>query len=85
MKYILRPSFAKNYKKLASKVKIQFKVRRDLFLKDPFHPILNNHPLHGKYEEHRSININGDYRAIYYMKDEVAIFIRIGTHAELYL
>ena len=84
MKCIFRPSFSKNYEKLASKVKDQFKIRRDIFLKNPFHPILNNHPLHGEYSDFRSINITGDYRVIYFMKDEIAIFIRIGTHSELF-
>jgi addiction module RelE/StbE family toxin len=83
-RYILRPSFDKNYKKLTLKVKLQFKVRRDIFLRNPFNPILNNHSLHGEYDGCSSINITGDYRAVYYMRGDMAIFIRIGTHHELY-
>ncbi len=83
-KYILRPSFGKNYKKLVPKVKLQFKVRRGIFLQNSSNPILNNHPLHGKYEGYNSINITGDYRAIYELVGEVVIFIRIGTHSELF-
>jgi len=83
-KYILRPSFGKNYKKLAPKVKLQFKIRRDIFLQDLHNPILNNHPLHGEYDGYKSINVTGDYRAVYYMEGEIAIFVHIGAHPELY-
>ena len=55
-----------------------------IFRKDELNPILKNHPLRGEYEGCNSINITGDYRAIYYLKGEIAIFIRIGTHPELY-
>jgi len=83
-KYILRPSFNKNYKKLTLKVKLQFKVRRDIFLQNPSNPILNDHPLYGEYDGYKSINITGDYRAIYQLVGEVVIFVRIGTHSELF-
>ena len=82
--YILRPSFSKNYKKLTAKLKSKFKERRDLFLVNTFHPLLSNHELHGEYEGCRSINITGDYRAIYFTKGNMVIFIRIGTHSELF-
>jgi mRNA interferase YafQ len=84
MRFLLHRTFNKDYKKLAPKIKEQFKVRRNIFLVDPFHSSLNNHELHGKYSGYRSLNITGDYRAIYYMKGETVVFIRIGTHPELY-
>ena len=30
------------------------------------------------------INVTGDYRAIYYAHGNTCIFIRIGTHPQLY-
>ena len=84
MKSLLHRTFNKDYKKLIPKVKLQFKVRRDIFLQNPSSPILNDHSLHGEYDGYKSINITGDYRAIYYMRDDTAIFIRIGTHSELF-
>jgi len=46
---------------------------------------LNNHPLKGKYADCRSINIGGDLRAVYKYTDENScVFIKIGTHSELY-
>ncbi|MDO8408422.1 MAG: type II toxin-antitoxin system RelE/ParE family toxin [bacterium] len=77
--------FRKNYKKLRLALRQKFKDRRNLFLTDPFNPLLDNHPLHGKYDGCRSINITGDYRAIYYYETENTVrFIAIGTHPELY-
>lgn len=84
MKIILAPSFLKDQDKLIPGVPERFIERLNLFSDDPFHPILNNHPLHGEYKGCRSINVTGNYRAIFYMKDDVYVFIRIGTHPQLY-
>ena len=51
---------------------------------NPYDSILHNHPLTGGYEGFRSINVTGDYRAIYVMDGDVAVFIAIGTHSELF-
>lgn len=77
--------FRKMYRKLPIKVRKKFKERRDLFLSDLTHSLLNNHPLGGEYVGCFSINVTGDYRAIYYwMQDGVMQFIAIGTHSDLY-
>lgn len=85
MKIILHRNFKKQYKKLGDGKRRRFKERRDLFLKNPFHPLLNNHALHHPYEGYRSINITGDLRAIYEeVPPGIAHFIELGTHPELY-
>ena len=84
MKIVLRPSFVKNFKKLEASIRSKFIERKNIFERNPHHPILNNHPLHGEYAGCRSINISDDYRAIYYMSHNMCIFIRIGTHPQLY-
>ena len=84
MKVILAGSFMKDLRKVSTAIFEHFKERRDIFLRDPYHPLLNNHPLHGKWSGHRSINVTGDYRAIYYIHDDICVFVRIGTHSELY-
>lgn len=56
-----------------------------LFLGNPFHPLLNNHALGGEYAGCRSINITGDCRAIYFVRNNnIYVFIAIGSHSELY-
>lgn len=77
-------SFKKDYKKLPASVQSRFDERLELFLKDPFHHLLNNHPLHGEWEGHRSINITGDLRAIFKVEGETVIFVAIDTHSNLY-
>lgn len=77
-------SFKKDFKKLSQKLKIQFSERMEIFKKDYFSKILNNHCVHYPFEGCRSINITGDVRALYETVDNTAIFVRIGTHSELY-
>jgi len=77
--------FRKNYKKLTLKIRERFKERRDIFFSNPFDSLLDNHQLHGEYTGCRSINVSGDYRAIYYHeRADVVRFIAIGTHHELF-
>ena len=76
--------FTKTFKKLPPKVKNQFKERQLLFEKDQFNPILNNHALKGKYQGYRSINIAGDLRAIFQKENQYVIFVKIGSHSQLY-
>ena len=80
----LHKDFLKQYKKLKKKEKKKFKIRRDLFLQDEFNPILNNHALKGKYPGYRSINVTGDLRAIYKRERNIAIFVAIDIHSNLY-
>ena len=85
MQIILSRGFKKKYKKLKPSEQRRFGERRDLFLDDPFHPLLNNHVLQGEYSDYRSINIAGDLRVHYeQIDDNTVIFITIGTHHELY-
>jgi len=80
----LHKNFAKGYKKLRLGEKKKFKERRDLFLKDEFNPILNNHTLKGKYQGLRSINVSGDLRVIYRHEGKNVIFVAIDIHSNLY-
>ncbi|MFH1192250.1 MAG: type II toxin-antitoxin system mRNA interferase toxin, RelE/StbE family [bacterium] len=80
-------NFEKQYKKFSSKKKNQIQKKLELFLNNPFNPILNNHPLKGKFLDYRSINITGDLRAVYKYSngsEEECIFATIGSHSELY-
>lgn len=85
MEIRLHRNFEKQFGKLQPKLKEKFKERRNLFLVEPFHPILNNHALTGERSGQWSINITGDYRALYVFQGEDAIvFIEIDTHSNLY-
>ncbi|MEK7664879.1 MAG: type II toxin-antitoxin system mRNA interferase toxin, RelE/StbE family [Patescibacteria group bacterium] len=78
-------NFKKDLNKLPLSCKEQLYERINIFSKDPIHPILNNHQLHGKLKGLRSINITGDIRAVYEQisKDKV-LFLTIASHSKLY-
>ena len=76
--------FEKQFKKLPIKSREQVKLRINLFLKNPFHTELHNHVLKGQYKGYRSINISGDLRAIYKTEAKDVIFVKVGTHSEIY-
>lgn len=85
----MRLYFHKNYDKQYGKMRIKEKKKAQerlvLFIRNPFNPILNNHPLKGKYLNYRSINITGDLRAIYKLIDyDDCIFTTIDNHSNLY-
>lgn len=85
MKIELHRNFLKAYAKKSKKIQEKFKEKRNLFIKDMFHPLLDNHSLTREYEGCRSINITGDMRAIFYVKQNSdVVFINIGSHSELY-
>ena len=79
-------NFRKNYARLPGKLRTQFKKRLKLFLKDPFDPLLNNQALHGQCRQFRSINVTGDFRALFRMLgDDTAEFVLIDRHGNLYV
>jgi addiction module RelE/StbE family toxin len=85
MKVSFHKNFEKQYIKLSQKLREQFKKRRDIFIGDPHSPILHNHPLQAEFAGYRSINITGDYRAIYKeLGSDSVVFVKIGTHHELF-
>jgi len=81
--------FVKKYDRLPQKVQQAVDSRINLFEQSPSHPLLRNHALVGRLNDYRSINITGDYRAVFKTitrsKTETTfLFILIGTHSELY-
>ncbi|KKT41007.1 MAG: Plasmid stabilization system [Candidatus Giovannonibacteria bacterium GW2011_GWA2_44_13b] len=85
MKVVFHQNFKKQYRKLRKNQQQKFDDQLSIFLENPFDPLLNNHPLQGKYEGFRSINVGGDLRAIYEMAEkDIAYFIAIDTHSKLY-
>lgn len=76
--------FLKQYKKLPKKIQGKFDERLALFMNTPDHPLLHLHTLKGVDYPIESLNITGDYRALFLRTKKVISFIRIGTHSELY-
>lgn len=88
MRTSYRKTFLKMYNRLDKRLQSQVDERIGIFESSPFHELLHNHPLTGEYLGYRSINITGDYRAIFEeLSDntyEFVEFVSIGTHSQLY-
>ena len=85
MQFLYSREFEKRFKKLPQKLQQRTKERLQLFVENEFHPLLDNHPLQGKYKNHRSINITGDWRLVFKkIADDLVRVDLIGTHSELY-
>ena len=78
--------FIKDFKNAPFKIRVVFKERLEIFIKDKFNPTLNNHRLNGKLAKYRSVNITGDWRAVFSEnnKEEEVFFHLLGTHSKLY-
>ncbi len=84
MKIVFHKKFIKQYNKNPKKIRKQFDSRLEIFELNQFDSVLNNHFVHHPYEGCRSINVSGDIRALYETVGDTVIFVRIGTHSELY-
>ena len=82
---IFHKKFLQQTKRIPKKLYAQLRERLRLFKQEPFDPSLENHPLKGTRFGQRSINITGDYRAVFENKeDKVVLFVEIGRHRDLY-
>ena len=87
----MKTHFTKSFKKAYAKrirqnknlVK-RFDQRYDLFVDDPSDEMLKDHQLSGRLEGHRAFSITGDIRVIYYIYDNIAYFIDVGSHNQVY-
>ena len=80
--------FKRNLKEASLGIQIAFREARDLFYENPNHPALRNHALTEKFAGFRSIDITGDYRAVFKVregtKETIVTFHILGTHDDLY-
>lgn len=87
MKIHFTKDFKKAYqKRIQSNANLdkRFEARHDLFESDPTNPILLDHALSGKLQGHRAFSVTGDIRVVYYIFENIAYFIDIGTHNQVY-
>lgn len=86
MKIRFTRRFEKQYNKSPKKIKKAFNDRLDLFIRNKYHPLLNNHALVGELRNFRSISITGDWRALFqeFENGELIFFEFLGTHSKLY-
>ena len=66
------------------KVRKKFYNRVQLFLDNKTSPLLRDHLLRGKLQDFRSFSIANDLRIIYQEFDDCYIFLKIGSHNQIY-
>lgn len=88
MKVKFSKKFVKQYKACDLKIQKVIDAKLLIFTKSPMDPVLNNHSLRGSLLGLHSINVTGDWRALYSILDtngeKVAYFELVGTHSQLY-
>jgi len=84
MKASYTKNFLHQYSKLLPKIRLGVDERIILWQSDPLNSQLRDHQLKGKYKHYRSIDITGDYRALYLLNGNEAVFDLLGTHSQLY-
>lgn len=88
MKILYDPEFIHQLKKSNVRIHKSFREKIALFQNNPKDPVLDNHPLKREYLGYRSIDITGNYRAIFKEftegEDIIYYFFLIGTHEQLY-
>lgn len=50
----------------------------------PLGPEWLDHPLSGNWSQHRECHVGGDFLLIYRVEAETIVFVRAGTHADLF-
>ena len=68
----------------APKIRKKFEERTRLFSLDPKNAILEDHALKGDKVGMRSFSVTGDIRVVYYILENTAYFVDIGTHNQVY-
>lgn len=69
---------------MSTKIQKKFADRLDIYLTDDSREILRIHILRGNKYPLQSMNITGDYRALFIATKSKITFYEIGTHSELY-
>ena len=87
MKVEFTHKFIKIFKKRfshKSNVHARFDQRLLEFVSNPNDPKLSDHSLKGRLGGYRSFSITGDIRVVYYVHNNTAYFVDIGTHNQVY-
>jgi addiction module RelE/StbE family toxin len=73
-------------RKIKKKPQLFKKIQKQLklFRENIKHPSLRTHKLKGNLSDTWSISIEGNFRLIYFIKNNEAIFFKLGNHDEVY-
>ncbi|GHD21341.1 translation repressor RelE [Tianweitania populi] len=82
-------SFVKDWDRLSRSGRYNMRQLKTAMLQligndEPLGPEWLDHPLKGDWGDHRECHIGGDFLLIYQVEDDSIVFVRAGTHAELF-
>jgi mRNA-degrading endonuclease YafQ of YafQ-DinJ toxin-antitoxin module len=86
MKYRFKPTenFWESFYDLSSNQKDSTRRAWQIFKENPFDPRLRTHKIHRLSAEYGrtiySVEIEGDLRAVFFIKDDLVVTVDIGTH-----
>lgn len=84
---IRKSQFKRDFKRIIKQGKDPHELEAVLLLlidETPLPERLNDHSLHGNYEDHRELHIKPDWLLIYKIEDETLVLVRTGSHSELF-
>lgn len=82
-------AFRKDWERLSRSGRFDMRRLREAMLllianDGPLAPEWLDHPLKGHWMDHRECHVGGDFLLIYRADDSLVIFVRAGTHADLF-
>jgi mRNA interferase YafQ len=82
-------AFLKDWERLSRSGRYDLKRLKEAMLlligdDGPLGPEWLDHPLKGNWADHRECHIGGDFLLIYRLEGHVIIFVRTGTHSDLF-
>ena len=85
MRLDFNKNFKKQFSKLSPKQTVQVRNCLELFQYEPLHSSLRSHALKGEWQGYHSISAANDLRLHYKLIDSnLAVFVAVGTHSQLY-
>jgi mRNA interferase YafQ len=87
--YLKTKDFEKDWKRLTHSGRYNMHSLKETMLllianDGPLPPEYLDHPLIGEWSDHRECHVGGDFLLIYQTDDDHVVFVRAGTHSELF-
>jgi len=81
-------AFAKDWERYAKAGRVDLSRAAELMghlvLRRPLGPEWSDHALVGDWKDAREAHVGGDFLLIYRADDDTVVFVRLGTHSELF-
>ncbi|WP_416759521.1 type II toxin-antitoxin system YafQ family toxin [Roseateles sp. So40a] len=83
------PKFLRDWERLSHSGRYDLRRLKEVMLllianDGPLPPEYKDHALAGDMQDHRECHVGGDFLLIYHLRENMIVFVRAGTHAELF-